>query len=192
MTATLRFMIAIAGVLAVAAPARATDDPVEPIRRYYLEAVDDPRAIDRGLAAVEEVHARGEARPGSVREGLLTAYRGAFVTLRAKHGHWPPARLRHLDQGLELLDAMAVAHPDHAEIRYLRLMSCYYLPGILGRGWSVREDFAALARLLPGARERHPPELYRAIVEFVLANGEIRETDRAVLEATLSADAQRL
>lgn len=185
-------MIAIAGVLTIATAGRTNDDPVDSIRRHYLDAVEDPRAIDRGLRAIEEVHDRGEAPPGSVREGVLTAYRGALVTLRAKHGHWPPARLRHLNEGLAILDAMAAAHPEHAEIRYLRLMSCYYLPGILGRGWSVREDFAALARLLPAARDRHPPGLYRAIAGFVLANGELGATDRIALEATLSTDAQGL
>jgi hypothetical protein len=96
---------------------------------------------------------RGRSRPaaGSTLAATLTAYEGALATLRAKHALWPPRKLQHLRAGLAVLDATIEAHPEHAEARYLRLMSCYYLPSILGRGGSVQEDFAALARLLPGA-----------------------------------------
>jgi hypothetical protein len=109
------------------------------------------------------------------------------VTLRAKHGTWPPSRLRHLREGLSILDGAVAARPDEAEVRYLRLLSCYYLPGILGRGRSVREDFAALARLLPEARHDFPPELYAAMVRFVLENGGPSPPQRAALLAALEA-----
>jgi hypothetical protein len=124
------------------------------------------------------------AQDANVR-ATLTAYEGAFTLLRAKHGVWPPDRLRHTRQGLEVLDSLIAANPNHAEARYLRLMSCYYLPRILGRGWSVRDDFAALARLLPSIRAQYPADLYQAIVQFVLQNGTPSREQRAALEASL-------
>jgi hypothetical protein len=152
------------------------------VRDLYYEAVQSERAIPRGLAEVERQRAHADAP--EVR-ATLTAYVGAFTLLRAKHGVWPPDRLRHTRDGLEVLDSVIAAHPAHAEARYLRLMSCYYLPRILGRGWSVRDDFAALARLLPGVRAQYPPDLYRAIVDFVLRNGSPTHEQRAALEASL-------
>nr|ANY58079.1 hypothetical protein [uncultured bacterium] len=166
------------------APAPGARTGLEQVRHLYYEAVQSERAIARGLAEVERQ--RAHARDERVR-ATLTAYVGAFTLLRAKHGVWPPDRLRHTRNGLAVLDSLIAAHPDHAEARYLRLMSCYYLPGILGRGWSVRDDFAALARLLPSLRAQYPPDLYRAIVQFVLQKGSPTREQRTALEASLRA-----
>jgi hypothetical protein len=157
---------------------------LDQVRQLYYEAVQSERSIARGLAEVERQ--RAAARDANVR-ATLTAYTGAFTLLRAKHGVWPPDRLRHTRDGLAVLDSLIAAHPYHAEARYLRLMSCYYLPRILGRGWSVRDDFAALARLLPGVRAQYPPDLYQAIVRFVLQNGRPSLEQRGALEASLRA-----
>jgi len=161
-------------------------DSLVRVRQLYLEAVREESAIPRGLQAVEELRAVGETPVGSAGDAVLSAYRGAFITLRAKHGFWPPARLRHLREGLAMLDGAVAAHPDHPEIRYLRLLSCYFLPGILGRAESVREDFVALAKLLPMAADVYPPELYRTMVRFVLENGGLEPRQRGPLEATLA------
>lgn len=175
--------------LVVVAP-RAHGQPADPlarVRQLYHAAVQDASAVQRALKAVQEVRASAGVQPGTPADAALTAYRGALITLRAKHGTWPPDRLRHLRQGLAVMDGVVMAHPDQAEVRYLRLMSCYYLPGILGRGWSVREDFAALTRLLPSARGQYPPDLYAAISRFVLRNGRLSTGQRRALEAALAS-----
>lgn len=154
------------------------------VRHLYYEAVQSERSIGRGLAEVERQRAHTQDAHA---RATLTAYVGAFTLLRAKHGTWPPDRLRHTRRGLATLDSLITEHPRHAEARYLRLMSCYYLPRILGRGWSVRDDFAALSRLLPGVRGEYPPDLYQAIVRFVLENGQPSPEQRAALEASLHA-----
>lgn len=169
---------------AAQAPAPGARSGLELVRHLYMDAVESERAIPRGVAELERQ--RAAARDAHV-EATLEAYRGAFTLLRAKHGTWPPDRLRHTRQGLAVLDSVIIRHPEHAEARYLRLMSCYYLPRILGRGWSVRDDFAALARLLPGVRTQYPPELYRAIADFVLRNGSPTSAQRAALQASLAS-----
>lgn len=155
------------------------------LRALYLAAVEDDEAIERGLEEVERLREGSAAGRGGARAGLLSAYAGALETLRAKHALWPPAKLRHLRQGLEVLDRAVEEHPEVAEIRYLRLMSCYYLPGVLGRRGSVREDFAALARLLPDARDEYPPDAYQAVVRFVLEEGTPSPDARERLERAL-------
>ncbi len=174
-------MITFADDAAAQAPPPGARTGLELVRHLYLNAVESERAIPRGMAEVDRQ--RTTAR-GNV-DATLAAYRGAFTLLRAKHGSWPPDRLRHTRDGLAVLDSVIAEHPDHAEARYLRLMSCFYLPRILGRGWSVRDDFAALSRLLPSVHEQYPPELYRAIVDFVLKNGQPSTAQRAALQASL-------
>lgn len=161
------------------------------VREHYLEAVHEESAIERGLETVERartsLYARVEGMEGGdpAEVAVLNAYEGAFITLKAKHGLWPPARLRHLRDGLKILDQSVADAPQHAEIRYLRLLSSYFLPGILGMGQSVGEDFSALAELLPAVAGDYPQELYRTMVRFVLENGDPEPLQRAALEAVL-------
>jgi hypothetical protein len=171
------------------AKAQAPNPPpsgIEEVRRLYGEAVRSEQAIGRGLGEVERMRIGPAGRDASM-SATLQAYTGAFIVLRAKHGIWPPDRLRNVRTGLAVLDSVVTAHPHHAEARYLRLMSCYYLPGLFGRNGSVRDDFAALARLLPGVRAQYPAELYQVIVRFVLQNGRPSPEQRAALEASLHA-----
>jgi hypothetical protein len=183
-----RITLALLFAMVLPAPAQAHgEDPLRPVRQAYYAAVRDEGAIARGLQALRDLRASGQVRAGSELDAALTAYSGALTTLRAKHGSWPPARLRHMRQGLAVMDAVVRAHPDHPEVRYLRLMSCYYLPAVLGRTWSVRDDFAALARLLPSARGHYPPDLYAAITRFVLDHGSPTAPQRRALEAALAA-----
>jgi hypothetical protein len=174
-------------LLSAAGPPPGLADGMERLRSLYVAAVEEEAAIDRGLAEVAALRARPGTASGSDDAATLAAYEGALVTLRAKHATWPPARLRYLRRGFAVLDSVVAAHPDHAEARYLRLMSGYYLPGILGRGGAVREDFAAVARLLPAVRSRYPDEVYREIAGFLLENGPLPAADRRELERSLEA-----
>jgi hypothetical protein len=159
--------------------------PLPEVRALYYAAVERAAAIQPAMDRVEAL--RAEAAPASDLAAVLAAYEGAVVTLRAKHGSWPPSRLRHMRNGLATLDSVVATHPALAEPRYLRLMSCYYLPAILGRKGSVREDFDALATLLPGERGRIPAELHAAIVRFVVEHGELPDERRRALEDLLAA-----
>jgi hypothetical protein len=171
-----------------AAGNRAHDVDLTALREAYFAAVGDAGAIPRGLAEIGRIRGGGGVVAGSELDATLTAYRGALVTLQAKHAAWPPRKLKYMREGLGLLDGAVAGSPDAAEARYLRLMSCYYLPGFFGRRGSVREDFAALARLLPQVRARYPAELYGAIARFVVEKGRLDAGQRRALEATLAPD----
>ena len=172
--------------MSVSAAGAQSHDPLPEIRRLYLEAVESESSIEPAEQAIRDAREWSATRPESELDAILTAYSGAVTTLRAKHGFWPPSRLSHLREGLAVMDAMIAEHPRQAEIRYLRLMSCFYLPGILGRNWSVREDFAVLAELLPRVEDRYPPDLHAAIIRFVLENGRISPEQTARLQSTLA------
>lgn len=179
----------LAGLLLAAPRADAMDQPADSlsvVRELYLAAVQDESAIPKGLRAIQLMRAGGAAPPGSATSGLLSAYQGALITLRAKHGAWPPSRLRHVREGLAVLDRAVRLHPDRTEIRYLRLLSCYHLPGALGRADSVQEDFAALARLLPHDRDASPHHVYTTMLRFTLENGGLPARQRQRLAKALA------
>lgn len=151
-------------------------------RALYFQAVDVESAVGEGLAVLDTLDRIWP--PGSgPSTALRQAYRGAFTTLRAKHGWWPPDRLKYTKRGLELLDRAVAAAPDDPEARYLRLMSGFYLPGLFGRANEVRQDLAVLATLLPAAHGVYPEAVYVAVVAFVLRHAELSHAERAALEA---------
>jgi hypothetical protein len=84
------------------------------------------------------------------------------------------------------MDSAVEQDPGAADLRYLRLMSGFYLPGILGRGDEVERDLDALARLLPQSRDRFPIAIFPEVVKFVLENGDPAPDQRRTLEGLLS------
>ena len=163
-------------MFASAPPAASATEPpwLDRLRTYYVEAVEDEAALEDAEALIE-----AEARA----DPTTRAYEGALIVLKAKHAFWPHRKVHYLREGLALLDALVEAHPENVEVRYLRLLSCYFVPSFFGRDWSVRDDFAALSRGLPEVADRFPAELFEVMVRFVLEHGSPDAHQRARLEA---------
>ncbi len=119
---------------------------------------------------------------------LLLAYEGALVSLESKHALWPPhpSKMQLIKPGLQKLDSAVKLNPQQAEIRYLRLMTCYYLPFFLGRKESVREDFSMLANTLPESRKLFPSRWVINISQFVLKHGNLTLTEKITLANCLT------
>lgn len=166
------------------------DLQLQRLRILHPLSVQDAALLPVSRAAREQAEkialAGAGSRRGSAPLNLLLAYQGALDVVEARHAFWPRARLEPLKRGLPRLDTAVQRAPDDAEIRYLRLTSSYYLPFFLGRKWSVREDFKALALLLPAARASYPAAWYVALTDFVLEHGDLAERDRARLRRARS------
>lgn len=161
----------------------ATD--LERLRAMYFMSVEDRDWVGRAADLLHRLE--GRVILGS-REGVtLQAYTGAMEVVRAKHARWPPNKLSHLREGIGLLDRIVEEEPENLEARYLRLVSCYYLPFFLKREESVREDFQVLVEGLPHHPESFSPAVYEGVVRFVLDNGELSEGERILLQEALRA-----
>ena len=160
---------------------------LERVRALYFVAVEQERRLEPARTALAQLRADYTGM-AAAQAPLLLAYEGALELLRAKHGTWPLARWQATRRGLRQLDAAVAAAPAHPEVRYLRLISCYYLPGIFGRGDSVREDFDALATLLPTVSGDYPREFMRDVARFVLAHAELDARSRERLLAWEGSD----
>ncbi len=138
------------------------------------EEVAETQELLRGLRATLPDSSR--LRP------VAEALTGAVQVVRAKHAFWPPNKLKHLRRGLGTLDALVLDHPQDPAIRYLRLVSSYYLPFFLAREETVREDFQALARILAVDGGAIPSEIRPRVVSFVIQEGDLAPEERAGLE----------
>jgi len=159
----------------------APSDPavlLQTLRSRYLLAVDDRPALAEAWDAHSALARSPWVRSGEGR-AVLEAYRGALYALEARHGFWPTTRLRELRRGLDLLDAQVRERPDHLEVRYLRLVSTAFLPGIAGRSGTVDEDLDAMARILPPAVAGYSLRSWTAMADAVEGVWMARRPNRA-------------
>jgi hypothetical protein len=162
---------------------------MERLRAMYFLSVEDRSWVVKAtdlLETLEEMLA-----PGAPQGVTLEAYRGALEAVQAKHARWPPTKLRHLREGVGTLDRLVEDEPGNLEVRYLRLVSCYYLPFFLKREESVREDLQVLVANLPHHPEAFSPPVYRGVVEFVLDKGDPDEGERALLQEALRSSLEQ-
>ncbi|TVP43125.1 MAG: hypothetical protein EA350_14180 [Gemmatimonadales bacterium] len=149
-----------------ASRASSPEADLQRLRTLYLLAVDDKPGLERAWGAHRKLVTSGWARtPGG--RAVVDGYRGALIALEARHGFWPHARIRDLRQALDLLDGLVEASPTQEEVRYLRLVSTAFLPGILGRSGTVDTDLEILARRLPQVTGRYPLRTWTAMADTV-------------------------
>ena len=73
------------------------------------------------------------------------AYLGASTVLAAAHARWPWDKGNLAKQGMALLDRAVAEQPENLEVRFLRGMTNYRLPGFLGRTKLATEDLQIVA-----------------------------------------------
>jgi hypothetical protein len=171
-----------------AAPLPAAWRILSDVGDLWLRAVEDADAVAIGLAEVERTRARWDQAGGEVRDDLdrlLAAYEGSLLALQARHGGGPRERLRLLREGFAALDAAVAADPAAPDVRYIRLMTGFYLPRVFGRRDEVNADLDALVDLLPASSGRFPPALYPEVVRFVIEHGDPDDRARSRLEGAL-------
>jgi hypothetical protein len=150
------------------------------LRLLHALSVENEARIAQGLEAASQFEMGVNSEEIRM---VAKAYRGAFHVVIAKHAFWPNRKMDALKQGLPDLDSAVNRLPNQMEIRYLRLVSCYYLPFFLGRKWSVKEDLDALAKGLPAYKDHIPGPWFLGISEFVLKHADMDNVTRDKLLA---------
>ncbi len=140
-------------------------DELVPIRNLYLSSTNDANLVDSATVLLNDLPSEFQTAP------IATAFDGALIVMEAKHAFWPGKKLAYVRRGLRKLDQAVEEDDRNAEVRYLRLISCYYLPGLFGRKWSVEEDFRVLSQTVTAMKGVVSNEFYRDLVKFVLDNG---------------------
>lgn len=152
---------------------------LERLRLLYFLSVAEEGYLD--LAELEIEALRESRAPAAA----LLAFEGALEVVRGKHAFWPHDKIGHVRDGLAVLDRAVVAAPQSRDARYLRLLSCFYLPFFFGRGDTVEEDLAALARLLTRGPGTLSPASYAAVGDFVLRHARLSPPVREALAMAL-------
>ncbi|MGI9629181.1 MAG: hypothetical protein ACR2QM_20325 [Longimicrobiales bacterium] len=153
---------------------------LERLRLLYFLSVDQEEHL---TAAKEQIERMTQGEGAS--EAVLSAFDAALEVVRGKHAFWPHQKVSRVREGLSSLDDLVSAYPNEPEVRYLRLMSCFYLPFFFRRGGTAEADLEALGGLLAQTRGTLSRRAYGAVGEFVLSEATLDPTDRADLQRAL-------
>jgi hypothetical protein len=152
---------------------------------YFRVIVTNDRANDRqareALAELERDY------PG---DAVAKAYHGSLELLEAAHS-WDVWNLpKQSAEGLRLMDEAVAQAPQEPEVRFLRAVTAWHLPGFYHRQAQCETDFGLLAgRAEEDAREgRLPPELAAAALNYwgqILLNRKDTAGARAAFEGAV-------
>ena len=104
------------------------------------------QAVDGNSAAIKEASKRlQEIRDRSPEQSLVLAYWGSIRLLEASKTFavWRKGKLS--QEGLTALDEAVARAPQDVEIRFVRAMSTFHLPGFFNRREQSKSDFEWLA-----------------------------------------------
>jgi hypothetical protein len=116
----------------------ARDDWAEGRELFYELIAERTKSTEASTAYWTRVRATDPS-------AVPTAYLGATTMLASAYEGWPPTKGKLARQGLELLDAAVAAEPANVEVRFLRGMTSYRLPGFFKRGAIAAADLAFVA-----------------------------------------------
>jgi hypothetical protein len=128
---------------------------------YHVAAEHEPW-VDSLQAIVDDPETAEALDPA-----IVQAYLGGTEVLRAKHGTWPPSRLKWVRRGVANLDGARSLAPDDLDVVYLQTASTLFLPFFMARGEEAEADLADLANALLSGPGDLDPSVHERMVGFV-------------------------
>ncbi len=112
---------------------------------YYQGAYGDKSAASKGNKLFSKLYKEAP------QDARVKAYYGSERLLEAAHT-WAPWKKYSLSkQGIQLLDSAVERSPNNLEVRFVRAVTTYNLPGFFGRKKQSEQDFSYLSSRVVGA-----------------------------------------
>lgn len=160
-------------VLHPAAWAIESEQGWESARKIYYASLKSEQAIQEAISKFIDLAAQSE------NEGLALTYLGSLTALKAKYTPWPTAKFKYANEGLAIMDKGLAKNPNNLEALFIHGSTCYYLPFFFNRKDDAERSFKRILKLLPQTIDNEPPELVLSILDFILAEIDLDQNERA-------------
>jgi hypothetical protein len=144
-------------------------------RQLFYQSVENSKTIEKAKALFEEIGKDQEY------EGLTLTYIGALTALKGKFAFFPITKYRHAVKGLKLMDQGILKNPSNIESRFIRGMTCYYLPFFFKRKKTAQSDFKMIVNNLNNEYHRYDPEVIKDVTAFILENIELNAEEKEIV-----------
>jgi len=141
-------------------------------RLLFYDSVEHRESIEKAVTLFEQI-GRDETK-----KGVTLTYIGALEALKGKYGFFPMAKFSHVKEGLKIMDRGILESPLNIESRFIRGMTCHYLPFFFNRKDTAAEDFFMVIQRLPLDYKDYDRSLVKNITGFLLENIDMTDDER--------------
>lgn len=141
------------------------------LRKQYEKAATSQKVAGELLRELEKV---SENNP------IYSGYAGAVNMIMAKFFINPISKLESFNKGKEMLERAIKDAPDDVELRFLRYTIQTNTPSFLGYSSELKTDKAFLIWRVDDITDK---DLQQRVVSFLLANGNLNETESNILKS---------
>ena len=150
-------------------------DRIIEARKLFYQSVENSKTIKKTIKIFKEIEKNKEY------EGLALTYIGALNALKGKFSFFPLSKYRHVIKGLKLMDQGIDKSPNDIEARFIRAMTCYYLPFFFKRKKTALNDFKVIITLLNSSYQRYDVQLITDVINFISENIDLNREEIEVL-----------
>jgi len=145
-------------------------DEIRRLFYFSVESIDSLKKFENQLKSFNQ----------KFDESFSLAYRGAYLTLVAKHSINPYTKYFKLKEGLELLDQSIKLKPSNLEYRFIRLSVLNYVPSFLGFDDKFFEDYRKTIELLKKKDfTQIDRQKQKGIIEFLMRSKKLNASQKA-------------
>jgi len=175
---TLHFLSAFFAAVFIVETCRAAspEEALSRARSLFYESVEDRQAVEPAMALFRKIGAQG------TQEGLAMTYIGALTALQGKYALFPMTKYRRAKKGIALMNRGVAMDPDQIESRFVRGMTCYYLPFFFHMKETALLDFQVLIRLLETEYGDYDAGIVGHIIDFLLNNVPLSEEEMRIIQ----------
>jgi len=141
--------------------------PMDRARQLFYQSVAHKDSLEKAIRLFEKI------KKNEAYEGMALTYIGALTALKGKFAFLPIAKYRRVLQGLELMDQGIRKSPGNIEARFIRGMTCFYLPFFFDRKKTAHEDFRHIVLKLYTEADHYDAGLIINVTDFLIENAEL-------------------
>ncbi len=112
-------------------------------------------------------------------------YIGALTALKGKHSKLPWSKMKWVKRGLPIMDQAVEMAPREVEVRFIRGMTCFYLPSFFERKNQAIEDFNVIINALPDASIDTNLGVLKNALEFIRENVALSVEEKQKVDSLL-------
>ena len=144
----------------------------EEARHLYYSSLQQEAHLTKALSLFETLSEKDD------KLGVAQTYIGSLTAVKAQYTPWPHKKLQYANKGLDIMDDGLQKNPDDLEALFIHGTTSYYLPFFFNRRDDANRSFKRILELLPQRLEQQDPEMAQNILNFILENADINETER--------------
>lgn len=177
-------ILIIALLLLINAISLAYDHPkLSEARISYYKSIKEEKFLEPSLKLFELIK-----KESPNLSGVAETYIGSLIMLKGKYAFWPQTKLKHVEDGIKIMDAGLAKSPNNIESLFIYGSTCHYLPFFLGKKSLAEKKLRRIIEVYPNTdKSIYDPNILKNALEFIIENIEISPTEERTLKEYIKA-----